>query len=303
MKPLPSLRQLRYLIAVVEHRHFGRAAEACNMGASTLSAAIQELEALLGARLLERTKRVVTPTALGLAVAERGRGLLREAEALTDLAAEAHDPLAGALTLGLIPTVGPFLIPRIAPALRAAFPGLKLYLREDQTARLLDALRAGTLDGAVIALPWPVEDFRIAEIAEDPFLVAYPPGRTFSPGVEADLAALAGEDLLLLEEGHCLREHALAACALEGARRNIAFQSTSLLTIAQMVAAGLGVTLVPELALNAGLLRGLDIPTQPLGASAPPRRIVLAWRPTSTRQTALRAVAGEIAAAWPCSAD
>lgn len=288
MKPTPTLRQLRYLVAVVDRCHFGHAAAACLVSQSTLSAAIQELEDLLGAPLLERTKRTVVPTPLGRDIAERARSLLKAAEDLVDVAAVACDPMSGPLHLGVIPTIGPFLIPRVAPLLRTEFPRLKLYLREDQTARLLAQLNVGELDAAILALPYPMEDTEFLEIGEDRFWVVCPPGHRLSHATAAQPADMALEDLLLLEDGHCLRDHALAACSLEGARRNIAFQGTSLHTLVQMVADGLGVTLVPQMALDAGILRGLDLPVVPLAGDAPSRRIGLVWRRTSARKETFR---------------
>ena len=166
MKPLPTLRQLRYLVALVDRCHFGKAAEVCLVSQSTLSAGIQELEDILGIPLLERTKRSVLPTPLGREIAERGRLLLKGAEELVDIARTAGNPMAGPLHLGVIPTIGPFLIPRVMPGLRAAFPGLKLFLREDQSERLLDRLVSGDLDAAVLALPYPVGDLEALDIIE-----------------------------------------------------------------------------------------------------------------------------------------
>jgi LysR family hydrogen peroxide-inducible transcriptional activator len=291
MKVLPTLRQLRYLVAVVERCHFGQAAEACLVSQSTLSAGIQELEELLGAPLLERTKRSVVPTPLGREIAARAKVLLTGAEELVDAAQAAKDPMAGPLHLGVIPTVGPFLVPRAMPALRAAFPALKLYLREDQTARLLAQLNAGELDAVVLALPFPMEDVETLEIARDRFWVVCPPGHRLCSAQAASAADMTPEDLLLLEDGHCLRDHALAACALEGGRRSAAFQGTSLHTLVQMVANGLGVTLLPEMALEAGILRGLEVSALPLSGEAPWRRIGLAWRRSSGRKETFRRLA------------
>ncbi len=283
MKPVPTLRQLRYLEAVVERCHFGQAASACNVSQSTLSAAIQELEDLLGAPLLERTKRSVVPTALGRLVAERARGLLKGAEDLVDLAQASRDPLSGPLHLGVIPTIGPFLLPRTLPTLRKAFPKLQLYLREDQTARLLDRLDSGELDAVLLALPYALGDLEVMNLGEDPFSIVYPAGHQ-------PAANIADENLLLLEDGHCLREQALAACELEGARRNAGFNGTSLHTLAQMVANGLGVTLMPQMAIDAGILRGLDVTVRPLAGAVPHRRIGLVWRRTSARAETFRAL-------------
>ena len=164
MKPIPTLRQLRYLVAVVDRCHFGQAATACNVSQSTLSASIQELEELLGASLLERTKRSVVPTALGRSVADRARGLLEGAENLMDLAQAAGAPLSGPLHLGVIPTIGPFLLPKAMPKLREDFPKLQLYLREDQTARLLERLEAGELDAVLLALPYALGDLEVMDL-------------------------------------------------------------------------------------------------------------------------------------------
>jgi len=291
MPPTPSLRQLRYLVAVVERRHFGAAAEACLVTQSTLSAGIAELEALLGLPLLERTRRRVVPTPLGQEVAARARELLQGAEDIVTLARAAADPLAGPLHLGVIPTIGPFLLPRAMPALRRSFPRLKLYLREEQTARLLAQVEAGELDAALLALPFRTGDLATDVIAEDPFSLVCPKGHPLGRSDAVLPGELAADDLLLLEDGHCLREHALAACSLDAARRNAGFQGTSLHTLVQMVANGLGVTLVPRMALQAGILRGLGLVAVPV-QGGPPRQIGLAWRSTSGRGATFRQLGG-----------
>ncbi|MBR2817350.1 MAG: LysR family transcriptional regulator [Reyranella sp.] len=288
MKPTPTLRQLRYLVAVVDRCHFGQAASACNVSQSTLSAGIQELEDLLGAILLERTKRTVVPTPLGRDLAERARGLLSGAEELVDLARAAREPMAGPLHLGVIPTIGPFLLPRALPRLRETYPKLQLYLREDQTARLIERLEAGELDAVLLALPYALGDLEVMDLGEDRFSVVYPAGHDLPQAEAATPADIAGENLLLLEDGHCLRDQALAACELEGARRNAAFNGTSLHTLAQMVANDLGVTLMPQMALDAGIVRGLDVAVRPLSGKTPHRRIGLVWRRSSARKETFR---------------
>jgi LysR family transcriptional regulator, hydrogen peroxide-inducible genes activator len=288
MKPLPTLRQLRFLVAVVERRHFGAAAEECLVSQSALSAAIQELEDHLGVKLLERTKRVVIPTAVGLDIAERARALLRNADELVEAAQDARDPLSGSLQLGVIPTIGPFLAPRIMPVLRENFPKLKVYLREEQSAPILARLESGQADIAIIALPYPCEGLETMELARDRFVVVVPPDHRLAGRKKVRAQDMAADDLLLLEDGHCLREHALAACSLEGARRNSGFQGTSLHTLVQMAANGLGVTLVPEMAIRAGILRGLDLVAVPLEDDSPPRIIALAWRLSSSRKAMFR---------------
>lgn len=294
MKALPTLRQLRYLVAVAERRHFGQAAEICLVSQSTLSAGIQELEDLLGARLFERSRRSVVPTPLGKEIAARAQALLQEAEDLVDVARAAHDPMTGPLQLGVIPTIGPFLVPRAMPVLRAAFPALQLYLREEQTARLVARLHAGELDAAILALPYPLEGLEEQDIAQDRFWLVCPRDHRLAARTVVKPSDIAMEDLLLLEDGHCLRDHALAACELEGARRNATFQGTSLQTLVQMVANGLGVTLLPQIALDAGILRGLDLAIVRLDGQTPFRRIGLVWRRTSGRKETFRRLADRL---------
>ncbi len=302
MKPLPTLRQLRYLVAVVDRCHFGQAAEACLVSQSTLSAGIQELEELLGTPLLERTRRSVLPTPLGREIAERARALLKDAEDLVDITRTAADPMAGPLHLGVIPTIGPFMIPRVMPALRAAFPHLKLYLREDQTARLLARLNSGELDAALLALPYPAGDIESLDIAQDHFSFVCPSEHRLSESPTAHPIDVALENLLLLEDGHCLRDHALAACSLESLPRNTTFQGTSLHTLVQMVANGLGVTLLPQMAVDSGILRGLDLVTRPLDGDRPYRRIALVWRRSSGRKETFRRLGGALKGAMEASA-
>jgi len=292
MKPLPSLRQLRYLVEVVERRHFGAAAEACHVTQSTLSAGIQELEAILGISLLERTKRKVLPTDLGLKLAGRARALLQDAEDFVDLAQAAREPLTGSLRLGVIPTIGPFALPRVLPGLRRSHPSLRLYLVEDQTARLLDRLALGELDAAWIALPYDLEGLESALIADDHFLAALPKDHPLCHASRIDPAQLDPTELLLLEDGHCLKDHALAACRLPDV--NTGFRGTSLNTLVQMVANGLGVTLLPELARESELFRGADIVLRPLPADSPPRQLGLVWRKSSGRKAEFQQLATEL---------
>jgi LysR family hydrogen peroxide-inducible transcriptional activator len=294
MKNLPTLRQLRFLVAVVEKRHFSAAAEDCLVSQSTLSAAILELEASLGVRLLERTKRSVMPTAIGLDLAEKAKVLLRGAEDLVETAEAARDPSSGPLQLGVIPTIGPFIAPKIMPFMHKTFPDLKIFLREEQTAPLLARLDSGKLDAAIIALPFPCDWLESADLAEDRFFVVCPSGRLWGGLDVIRPEDLAGEELLLLEDGHCMRDHAMAACSLEGAQRNSGFQGTSLHTLVQMAANGLGVTIAPAMAIEAGLLRGLDLRAIPMPPDAPARRIALVWRSTSGRKPLFRRLAASL---------
>lgn len=289
MKPLPTLRQLRYLVAVAEHRHFGRAAESCFATQSTLSAGLQEMESLLGAMLVERTRRKVMLTPLGEEVVGRARTVLRGAEDITDLAAAASEPLSGPVRLGVIPTIGPYLLPRILPSLRQSYPKLRLYLREDQTARLLDRLAAGDLDVALLALPYDGE-IEVEDMGRDPFLLACPPDHALAGEGAVSSACLPADELLLLEEGHCLREHALTACSLAGRAKGEDVLATSLTTLVQMVANGLGVTLLPRMAVMGGVLAGTDLVTRPL-AEGGSRSIGLVWRPSNPRKAEFRLLA------------
>lgn len=284
MRPLPSLQQLRFLDALAEHRHFGRAASACAVTQSTLSAGIQELEQRLGASLVERSRKQVLLTPLGEEIVARGRRLLREAEDIAELARGAAEPLSGPLRLGVIPTIGPYLVPAIMRDLPKAFPKLKLFLREEQTAPLLEKLDSGQLDLVLLALPYEVGDAETFELGTDPLFVAMPPDHRLGRGRRVTGEALGTENLLLMEDGHCLRSHSLQACRLAGPGRNEVFQGTSLRTVIQMAAGGLGLTLVPQMALSAELPADGSLIAKPLAADAPPRRIALAWRRSSARK-------------------
>ncbi|MCK8785808.1 hydrogen peroxide-inducible genes activator [Roseomonas sp. NAR14] len=288
MTTLPSPQQLRYLLALAEHGHFGRAARACGVTQSTLSAGIIALERQLDSTLLEHgpVKRPVF-TPLGLEVVGRARAALGALEAVAETAAAAREPLSGPLRVGLIPTIGPFLLPRLMPALREAFPRLRLWLREDLTERLVERLESGRLDLLILALPCDCNEAETMAIAEDPFLVALPPGHRLAGRERVPVAALGGERLLLLEDGHCLRGHALSACDLPGAAAGDEFAATSLHTLAQMVAGGLGVTLLPRLAVEGGLLAETPLAVRPLEHEAA-RTLGLAWRARSPRAAEFR---------------
>lgn len=283
MAARPTLRQLAYLAAVVETRHFGRAAEACHVTQSTLSAGLKELEELLGVELVERDRRRVLPTPLGEATAARARDILARTDGLVEAARAGGVPLSGPLRIGVIPTIAPFLLPRLVPLLRRRHPDLQPWLREDQSAPLVAELAAGRLDVLVLALPYPLDGQDSRRVAEDPFHVALPPGHRLAGHETLTPAELPGDELLLLEEGHCLREHAMAACHLAPAPQARAMAATSLPTLVQMVAAGLGVTLLPAMALESDLLRGTGIATVSLASDVPARGIGLAWRPASGR--------------------
>ena len=291
--PLPTLRQLRYLVALAEHRHFGRAAEACFATQSTLSAGLQELETLLGVVLVERTKRRVMLTPLGEGVVARARTVLQGAEEITELAQASRLPLSGPLRLGVIPTIGPYMLPQALPRLRLAYPRLRLYLREDQTARLLERLASGDLDLVLLALPYAAEMETLA-LFDDAFLLACPPDHPLAARAAVSGADLADAGLLLLEEGHCLSQHALAACRLPAPARGEGMLATSLGTLVQMVANGLGVTLLPRMAVDGGVLAGTGLVTRPLADTGASRSIGLAWRTSSPRKDEFRLLGREL---------
>jgi LysR family hydrogen peroxide-inducible transcriptional activator len=298
MVPLPSPQQLRYLVALAETRHFGRAALACAVTQSTLSAGILTLEHQLDAPILDRTagKHVVF-TPLGLELVERARTALTALAAVAEAVDAARAPMSGPLRIGVIPTIGPFLLPQLMPALREAFPLLKPWLREDTTARLVDRLETSRLDVVLVALPCDCGGADTVTLARDEFLVALPPGHRLTALESIPPSALATERLLLLEDGHCLREHALAVCGLLAGDRGEAldgFAATSLHTLVQMVASGLGVTLLPRLAIRAGVAAGTRLELRPLAGAGAWRTLGLAWRPNAPRAPEYRALGGKL---------
>ncbi|AHM04213.1 Activator protein [Roseibacterium elongatum DSM 19469] len=281
-----TLRQLRFLTAVADHLNFSRAAEACFVTQPTLSAGIKEMEARLGVQLVERTRRSVMLTPLGEEIAARGRRLLLEAEEIDKLA-EAHlRPDEGALRLGAIPTIGPYLIPPALPALRGAFPKLKIYLREEITDSLIAGLGEGRLDVILIALPFEIGSLDHMALFEDGYQLATPPGPMAASGPEA--LGLGGQ-VMLLEKGHCLQRHALQAFPDRHLERDESFSATSLTTLIAMVSEGLGITLLPNLAVDAGVAAGGAVTLTPL-PEACPRQVVLAWRKTSARKDVFRRI-------------
>lgn len=278
-----TLKQLRYLVAVADSLHFRKAAEACHVSQPALTTQIQELEERLGVQLIERTSRKVLLTPIGAEIVARARSLLGEVEEIEEIARRRQKPLVGPLRLGVIPTVGPYLLPRTLPAVRTAYPDLQLFLREDQTERLLERLRLGQLDLLLLALPVNEAEFDSLPLFDESFVLAAPLGHRLASNPELPESALAGEGVLLLEEGHCLRDQALAVCRLEGAVEANAFQATSLNTLTQMVANGLGVTLLPALAVDVEVHSDSRIVTRPFASPPPQRRIALVWRRSSSR--------------------
>lgn len=293
-----TLKQLRYLVAVADERHFGRAAAACNISQPSLSAQIQTLEDMLGVQAFERTKRRVMLTPTGEALVARARRVLAEAEALVALAHKAAPPLSGPFRLGAIPTLAPYLLPRVMPALRSAFPELRLYLREDLTDRLLERLDQGTLDAVLIAMPSGRPDLCERALYDEPFLLATPPDHPLAGREPVHKSDLAGQHLLLLEDGHCLRDQALEVCSLAGGTDEDRFGASSLETLREMVAGKIGITLIPELFAAShesdgaiALMRFADPP--------PSRRIGLAWRKSSARDSDIELLGDLLSANLP----
>jgi LysR family hydrogen peroxide-inducible transcriptional activator len=284
LSALPSLRQLRYLVVLSEKLSFRQAAESLFVTQSTLSAGIKELETTLEVQLFERDSRSVRLTPIGEEVTLRARELLARAQDLVELARRSTAPLSGPFTLGVIPTIAPFLLPVVLPALRKKYPDLQLYLREDQTERVVERLRAGGLDAALIALPWETGELTVRELFRDEFwLVA----REDDPVTLENEVPVRGIDLgrlVLLEEGHCLRDHAIAVCGKRALGMHPAIEATSLHTLIQMVDGGVGIALLPEMTLKSGILRGTRLVARPFSTNVPSRTIALVTRPTSARE-------------------
>ncbi len=293
-----NLRDLRYLVAVAEHGHFGRAARECYVSQPTLSTQLRKLEEYLAVQLVERNRRRVLLTPLGEALAERARTILAEVDDLVEVARAESEPMTGDLRLGVIPTAGPYLLPHAIPELRAHYPRLRLRLREDLTQRLLDQLRAGGLDGAILAAPIPGEDLRSQSLCREPFYLAAPSGSALDREGAVRLAELQGVELMLLEEGHCLRDQALEVCRQAEGGEAAQFRATSLETLRQMVAAGVGATLLPALAAAAsrsGPDRGA-VALRPFEAPEPSRELALYWRRGSAREATFRELAEAVRA-------
>ncbi|HFE37823.1 MAG TPA: hydrogen peroxide-inducible genes activator [Gammaproteobacteria bacterium] len=285
---LPSVRQLQYLLAVVELRHFGKAAERCFVTQSTLSTGIQELENMLGACLLERTKRKVIPTALGLEIADKARQVLLTSSQILELANSQQPPMIGKLKLGVIPTIAPFLLPKVLPALRTQFPALELFLIEDQSAHLLQRLDFGEIDCAIFALPYELNKYECQRFFQEDFYVAFPVNHPLSQGGPICSDELPVEELLMLEDGHCFKDHALSACHFSGLVQKAAFQGTSLYTLIEMVAGNQGITFLPAMAIDSSLTQQARISLRPLAETGPHREIGLVWRPTFHRKRDLQ---------------
>lgn len=291
MTTLTSLKQLHYLVALSEQLNFTRAAESCFVTQSTLSSGLKELEAVLGTQLVERNKRTVLMTPIGLEVAHRARTILAAAQDLVEIAAGAGAPMAGLLRLGVIPTIAPFLLPLFLPLLRERYPALRLALREDLTANLLLRLEDGQLDFALIALPYDTANLLVETLFDDDLWIV---GRKGDPEVKAktvNVTPSLADRLLLLAEGHCLRDHALYACGAPNRRSSESMEATSLLTLVQMVESGLGIGLVPEMAVRSGLTDSPNLVARPMAKPRPKRMIALVARRSTSRLADLKALA------------
>jgi LysR family hydrogen peroxide-inducible transcriptional activator len=280
----PTLKQLRYLSAVAEHRHFGNAAKACHVSQSTLSAGILELEEILGVSLVERNNRQVILSSLGEEIVARGRGVLTDMDDLVAVCEASSEPFSGKMRLGVIPTIAPFILPGLLKRMRRAHPAFQLFIREDLSGHLVNALQHGELDILLLALPYPADNVETMHLFEDEFLFACPRGHSLAKAEHLRTSDLQKQDLLLLEDGHCLRDHALEACKLKDSDISIPYQATSLNTIVQMVANGIGVTLLPQMALDAKILTGTDVRTCHFEESNVSRDIGLMWRKKTPRR-------------------
>ncbi len=295
MSTLPSTRQLRYFVALAEHRHFGRAAAACFVSQSAFSIGIRELEATLGLRLVDRTNRRVTITALGQAVAARARDCLRDIESLVALARTGQGPLTGPLRLGVIPTIAPFLLPKLLPRLRRKLPKLQFYLHEGRTAEIHARLLTGELDLLLLALPYELGPVEVMPLFRDAFRLACRRGSQLLDPAAWSVGTLDRDTVLLLDDGHCLRDQAIAACRLTSPDRVSPFAASSLLTLIEMVDQDLGITFLPEMAEGSALLAGTRVQTFALPERSY-REIGLAWRQGSHRGAEFRQLGEHIRA-------
>jgi LysR family hydrogen peroxide-inducible transcriptional activator len=295
---LPTLKQLQYLVALHDHGHFGRAADACFVTQSTLSAGLRDLESLIGVTLVERTRRVVRFTPMGERFVDKARRVLREAEELGDLARAAGRPLTGEMRMSVIPTIAPFILPRMLPRLRQDYPDLKLFLREEPSAAACDGLHNGRTDCVLLALPYACGEVASAPLFDDRLFVAFQQSGSEPPPAVYPAADIDETRLLMLEDGHCLKDHALAACNRPELRAEATMMGTSLHTVVQMVDHGLGLTILPEMAIQAGILEHTSIVARPLAAEHAVRRIALVWRRASPREPDFRLMADVLAATF-----
>ena len=286
-----NLRDLGYLIALADLRHFGRAAEACHVSQPTLSTQIRKLEEELGVALVERAPRQVMLTPVGVDIVERARRVLADVEQMRETARRTTDPEAGSVRMGIFPTLGPYLLPHVVPKIRTRFPRLELLLVEEKTEVLLNMLRAGRLDAAILALPLHEDWLETEFLFEEPFMLAVPSNHPLASHRDLQLSELIDQHLLLLEDGHCLRDQALEVCTLAGAGEKEGFRATSLETLRQMVAAGVGITLLPMLAVKPPVPHSQSIQLLSFKDPPPTRRLAMVWRRSSAMGAFLRQLA------------
>jgi LysR family transcriptional regulator, hydrogen peroxide-inducible genes activator len=291
-----KLKDLRYLVALADERHFGRAAQACFVSQPTLSTQLKKLEDSLGVQLIERNPKQVTLTEPGEQIVARARRILEASDEVVTLARSHRDPLAGKLRLAVLPTIGPYLLPRLTRDLRKALPRLELRLYEFQTAVMLEKLHAGSLDVGILALPVPVDGLDSRTLYEEPFTVAMPTQHRLAKRASIHVEDLKDETLLLLDDGHCLRDQALEVCSRVGLQEKQDFRATSLETLRQMVATGAGITLLPELASQGAYGKAQGVVVRPFAKPAPSRKIGAVWRRTTARLAAIKAICDVIEA-------
>lgn len=291
-----NLRDLKYLVALADHKHFGRAAEASFASQPTLSTQIRKLEDELELQIFERQPRQVLLTGVGEAIVARARLILREVDAIREVARSARDPEAGSIRLGMFPTLGPYLLPHAVPRLHRRFPKLELLLVEEKTDALLAQLERGDLDAAVLALPAGDDSLTTCELFEEPFLLAVPRERAGAyPAGGVRMSDLRNQQVLLLEEGHCMRTQALSVCELSGANERGGFRATSLETLRQMVAANVGMTLLPQLAVMPPVASNDHLVLLPFAEPVPTRSLGMLWRRSDAREPLMRALAAVLA--------
>lgn len=291
-----NLRDLRYLVALADTRHFGKAADKCFVSQPTLSAQIKKLETYLGVQLIERQPRKVTLTETGEKVLPLARSMLQASDEIVSLARNEHDPLSGKINVALIPTIGPYLLPLMMRRLRKQLPQLKVMLYEYQTEPLLEKLRAGEIELGILALPVPLDGLDSVQLYDEPFTVAMPANHPLAKRAALKLDDLSGEALLLLEDGHCLRDQALEVCSRIDVKENEDYRATSLETLRQMVAAGLGITLLPQLATRGPFGTGHGLVVKPFSKPVPSRTVGAVWRKSSARSAAIKALCDVIRA-------
>jgi LysR family hydrogen peroxide-inducible transcriptional activator len=290
-----NIRALQYFVKLAELRHFSKAAEACFVSQPTLSTQIRKLEEELGVSLVERAPRKVMLTPIGEDIAHRARYILRDIEHIKDAARRSKDPETGTIKLGIFPTLAPYLLPHVIPQIRRRYPELRLQLAEEKTEEILNMLDTGQLDAGLLALPVDEHGMEIEVLFTEPFVTAMPASHRLCDKQKIELKDLAGEELLLLEEGHCLRQQALDVCELAGAHERVDFHATSMETLRQMVAANAGVTLMPVLAVKPPIPETGNISLRPFSQPAPSRTIALVWRTSSPMGDFLRQLAPSLA--------